>query len=399
MFSPHSLRSGLNYKMNNTVTTTTSLNNSITTVSSSSPVTTVTYTTMSSPVSSYNPRITLLHQEPSIKRFSGENLCEYSALNFLQACEDTMTGSSLETGSDKISFVWSQLVTGSLAAEMMSASAFSIQNLDGNYEQFRTNFLQAFGTTATNDFQWTYRYVDSLQTNLGNLGHMRAQARSAELATDAITALNNSSWIQNGSVSEKSLRDILEFQYYISFLTPSERRIASGLEFKPGDNLLNFSSQIRKKLKQLPQQTYVAPIIKPLENRDLSVSQKSRDPIECFYCHKLGHSISQCRRRKRSQQNSLSRGSSPTFSEKSHQSTSSSNSNTSYKHKNRYSPSRSYQNKSNIYKHSSNSQPTCIIHGIGHFSKNCRKLQQYLNNQTQKQNRNFQQVPPHQNPT
>ena len=426
MISPHILRSGNLFKMSVPTTT----------ISHATPSsTTITSSINSLPIMT-SPTIKLLHQDPTIKKFDGENLTEYSALNSIQSCEDQMTGSSIQTGADKISFVRSQLIPGSLAAEMMSASAFNIQSLNGDYAIFRANFLQAFGISHTSDFQWSFRYVDALNNHLGSLGHMRAQARSAELATEAMNALKQSSWINNGYLSENSLRDILEFQYYISFLTPQERRIASAIEFKPGDNLLQFSTQIRKKLKEI-QPSYVAPVVSTStyeqlsENTPVLDSTSQPNRLQCSYCHKNGHTISHCFKYRRSRNTLKSpRASSPTFSEHSQLSTSSTRSHPqhnlrynrppvqssnrsfnnyssnaqrnsqprSFYSSNKYSSHNS--NKNNSYNNrNNNNHNNCLIHGPGHSSEQCRKLQSYINSQSNKHNRNFQPVPFHLNPT
>ena len=111
---------------------------------------------------------------------------------------------------DKISFIRFQLISGSLAAEMMSSSSFNVTYINGKYSTFRENFLQTFGLT-TDSHQWAFNYVDSLTSHLVALGHMRAQPTAAEFAIEALTALKASSFIENGSIMETSLREILEF--------------------------------------------------------------------------------------------------------------------------------------------------------------------------------------------
>lgn len=62
----------------------------------------------------------------------------------MQQCEDSICNSNITSGVDKISFVRSQLQPGSIAADLMSASAFNPKTLNYDYNAFRANFLQAF---------------------------------------------------------------------------------------------------------------------------------------------------------------------------------------------------------------------------------------------------------------
>ncbi len=98
-----------------------------------------------SPSSSISsPRIKLLHQNTSIKIFSGED-ANYSALSFSEACGDSMGNSNITTDSDKTAFVRSNLTCDSLASQMMQASSFTRKLINYDYSVFRKNFLTAFG--------------------------------------------------------------------------------------------------------------------------------------------------------------------------------------------------------------------------------------------------------------
>ena len=310
------LRSGSFYfaMATTTTTTVTTATPTVVTATSTTPSVTPLISTTPGPVTSFPfnmslPTIKLLHQDPSIKKFSGED-DTYSALQFLQACEDQMVNTNISTGADKISFVRSQLTPNSLATDMMLAHAFDPKALNYDFSQFSKNFLEAFDSTPhRGSFQWIFQLTDALPTDLSSLGRMRGQSRAAKLATEALRSLQASSCINNDQISTEHLRSLLEFQYFIMYLTPQERRVASSLDYKPGDSLLHFASKINQKLKVLPPsfQTIASTMKEssasavPLDSASAS-STFARLSITnaCSFCNKPGHRWERCYKRLRS---------------------------------------------------------------------------------------------------
>ena len=295
--------------MTSTLTTTT-VTTTTTTTTPSTTVPSVSSTAFQNPV--LTPTFKLLHHDPSIQKFSGDDISLYSPLQFLQQCEDSIRNSNITSGVDKISFVRSQLQPGSIAADLMSASAFNPKLLNYDYSAFRSNFLQAFGTPQQPDsLQWVFDGADSLTTNFGSLNCLRALPRSAELASAAVESLKAASWITQGTLSEQRFHDIIEFLYYINFLNPSERRIASTLTYSQTDNLLDFSSKIASKLKEHPAQLPVVASTRatPLNSANqtsqsiASIPDQQRAVYSCTYCHKQGHTINRCFQRQRNERN------------------------------------------------------------------------------------------------
>ena len=225
-----------------------------------------------------------------------------------------MVNSSITTGADQISFVRSQLTPDSLASDMMFAHAFDVKALNYNYSQFRLNFLEAFDNTHTQgSYQWIYNMCDALTKDMGNLGRMRGQSRAAQLATEAVNSLRASSCIQNDHISVEHFRSLLEFQHFVMFLTPQERRVASSLDFKPGDSLLNFASKINRKLKVMPPSFQaVASVVTDSSATPIPVASTSASSTSarsgitnaCSFCNKVGHSVERCFRRRRHSGNS-----------------------------------------------------------------------------------------------
>lgn len=253
------------------------------------------------------PTLKLLHQAPTIPHFDGENLLQYSALQYITLCEDTMANSCITSDADKISFIRSYLTPGSLASDLMSATAFDPKALNYDYTQFRSNFLKAFGPPQVKDsFQWVHQGAEAFTTQFSQLSYLRAQSRSAQLASIAVDSLKASSWIQNGVVTEEHFRTIIEFMYYINFLNPQERRIASTLEYKQSDSLLDFATKIGTKLRDAPPSPYVASSSKPdalkqpasfLPHNQTQLRQSSSNI--CSYCNKIGHRVQRCFLRQR----------------------------------------------------------------------------------------------------
>merc|ERR1712035_262822 len=131
---------------------------------------------------------------------------------------------------------------------------------------------------------------------------MRGQARAATLATQAVTSLRASSCVHNDQISLEYLRSLLEFQYFVMFLTPQERRVASSLDYKPGDSVLSFASKINRKLKVMSPSLQIVASVS-------STSARSSITYACTYCNKAGHTWERCFRCLRS-----ARKSSPTTS-------------------------------------------------------------------------------------
>ena len=137
---------------------------------------------------------------------------------------------------------------------------------------------------------------------------MRGQSCTAKLATEAITSVRASSCIHNEQISVEHLRSLLEFQYFAMFLTPQERRVASSLDYNPGDSLLHFASKINQKLKVLPPSFQsVASVLKessapsvPVTTTSVSLTgTRSSITNACSYCFKPGHTWERCFKRRR----------------------------------------------------------------------------------------------------
>ena len=360
--------------MTSTLTTTT-----ITTTTTATPttanITPMSSTVFQSPV--LTPTFKLLHHDPSIQKFSGEDISVYSPLQFLQQCEDSIRNSNITSGVDMISFVRSQLQPGSIASDLMSASAFNPRLLNYDYNAFRSNFLQAFGTPAQPDsLQWVFDGSDSLTTNFGSLNCLRALPRSAELASAAVESLKASNWITNGTMSEQNFHDIIEFLYYINFLNPNERRIASTLTYSQSDNLLDFSSKIASKLKEHPAHTNVVAstcattlsTTNQTSQSNVSVPDQQRAVYTCTYCHKQGHTYARCYRRQRNETNAARSLSAQRISRHDARQASRSVPNRQ----------RSSSRPGRSVSHFSLERPpkTCLVHGPGsHSSEECHKIQ------------------------
>lgn len=162
-----------------------------------------------------------------------------------------------------------------------------------------------------------------MTNNFGVLNCLRALPRSAELASAAVDSLKASNWITNGTMSEQRFHDIIEFLYYINFLNPSERRIASTLTYTQTDNLLDFSSKIASKLKEHPAHVHVVAsttATSPLNSANQTsqpsapASDKQHAVYACTYCHKQVHTIKRFLRQHHERNSARSPLSSASFS-------------------------------------------------------------------------------------
>lgn len=275
--------------------------------SSTNTMTTTTSTNTMSTTTSVSPCIKLLHQDPGLRRFSGEDPM-YSASSFIQQAEDAMRNSNVTTNADKISFVRSQLTPNSLASDLMLASHFRPDLLNYDYDKFKLHFLNIFGACQRDDsLQFPFRLAESLTTQLGSVGHLRGQARASEIADDAITALKDK-WAVNGAVPLDKLRTVLEVLFYVQYLTPAERRMASSLTLKPVDSFYDFSTKLSKKLTESPKvpppsAASVAPVSArapvSLPTASQQQPQLKRSSRTCSYCSKDGHTSRFCFQKKR----------------------------------------------------------------------------------------------------
>ena len=220
-----------------------------------------------------------------------------------------------------------------------------------------------------------------MTNNFGVLNCLRALPRSAELASAAVDSLKASNWITNGTMSEQRFHDIIEFLYYINFLNPSERRIASTLTYTQTDNLLDFSSKIASKLKEHPAHVHVVAsttATSPLNSANQTsqpsapASDKQHAVYACTYCHKQGHTIKRSFLRQRHERNAVRSPSAQRLSRY--------ESLQDFRHVTRSVPSRP-RSSSRQGRPASRPIPerppkSCLIHGPGnHSSEECFKIQ------------------------
>ncbi|KAG0727656.1 hypothetical protein GWK47_034191 [Chionoecetes opilio] len=251
---------------------------------------------------SLTPTIKILHQEPLVKRFSGEDP-SYSALNCLGLCEDLMRNSSLVLDLHKIAFVRSQLVPDSLAARMMLASALQPGLLNNSYHEFRDNFLQAFGSGQhRGGLQWVFRMTDSLTNRLGTADHFDGQALAAQIVDDAVSSLRKADWFKDDAISCKDLRVMLEYAMFVVHLIPERRRVASSIDFTAKDRLLVFALTIEKRIAESclrvppapsPHNTPIAPVMFS------AAGPSAPPPLLGSFCSRTGQTSQPCFRRTR----------------------------------------------------------------------------------------------------
>lgn len=123
----------------------------------------------------------------------------------------------------------------------MRGSALNTSINELSYEKFRQDFLFTFGSSQeVKSLLWSFYLADSLTTKFGNLGALRGIVHVADIANETSTALQNTSWLEDGKLSIEMIRNILEFHHYILCLIPQMRRVSSTIDFKPGQQILYF---------------------------------------------------------------------------------------------------------------------------------------------------------------
>ena len=321
---------------------------------------------MTDPVNNVTPTIKILHQNPSFKLFSGDDP-SYPPLEFLKACEDAMANSNIKDDGDKISFVRSNLKSGSTAASMMKAAAFTSRKTGNQYAVFRKNFLELFGPTRIHDaLSWVFRFSESLTTDFGSHDYRTAQAVTSALSSEAMDALEKSAWFEDGHMSPDRLHSLFEIMFFIQFLSPAQRRIAASIPFSPVDEILHYGTKIAQKLSEEPLPspspkgpTAQAAPVQPDSSQSVPIapvqSSHAPRPIVCSYCSKSGHKVVRCFQRKRDEAN---QSRSNTTSSNTPQSTHTSSS------------------PSSTRPQSAPSRKWCAIHEYcGHTTETCRTIQ------------------------
>ncbi len=188
-----------------------------------------------------------------------------------------MTNSNVTADSDKISFVRSNLKSGSRASKLMSATAFDSRLIKHDYSIFWRNFVEAFGLVQHHDsLQWIFMLAESLTSGFGSFAFLSTQAATSTITREAMEAVKKASWVENGQLSEPRLHSLLEVMIYVQFLSPTERRAASLISFSPDDLLLHCDTKIAKKLRESPKPSLAtidtpAPVA-PIQNNPHCVS-------------------------------------------------------------------------------------------------------------------------------
>ena len=144
----------------------------------------------------------------SIREFDGENP-QYKACQFLGLCEDVMRGSSVTSDEDKIAFIRSRLAGEAL--HMMNTSVLCPYGLGMNYAKFKKNFLRVFEGDQSDLIMLTSRTIENLPEAISNQTVRQALIQAHRHATEVVTCLKNSDWIQRGKVSKELVKNYLEF--------------------------------------------------------------------------------------------------------------------------------------------------------------------------------------------
>ena len=164
-----------------------------------------------------NP-IKVLPTVAEVRAFSGTD-SEYSAGEYIAQCEDVMTNSYVTDSVDKISFLRSRLQPGSRAAQLMRASAFTEPLENKDYELFKTNFLEAFGSNLKHSLvKGVSNGMQTFLENAASLDYLEAQVEANKISADFIYYLRNNGWVNGDNISLKKHQKLRELIFYIGLL-------------------------------------------------------------------------------------------------------------------------------------------------------------------------------------
>ena len=277
--------------------------------------------------------IKVLHTPSVVREFSNEDP-DFPASEFIGLCEDVMQNSSITDPVDKIAFVRSNVKPGSPASRLMQANVMKQPLLRKDYDEFRMNFLDVFGDDTQNNLvKGVDASLDRCLAGVGSQSESNALYGSTKVSEDMRRYLKSGGWVQNDQMSLDQVVKTYEFFTYMMLLETKKRKASLGLTFSPTDQVHEFASKLRTKLKEKQGEarltssvaaSQVTSGVAALESSTPSyaaATSASQPTVTCTYCFKEGHTSYKCPKRKRDRRKvggSSEASASPSFSPKSH---------------------------------------------------------------------------------
>ena len=262
----------------------------------------------------------ILPTTAAIRPFNGVDP-DYSALEFLQICEDVMNNSSTTDDLDRISFVRSRLQPGSKAINQMQARAFTKPLEDKDYKQFRTHFLECFGDGAEHNLiQGVNSVVEQISAAVASQDWQEGQVGANRISSICIKTLKANGWMTGGNLSEENASKFLEFLFYMLSLKPKQRRLGLPLTYAPTEDLHTFSQKLKLKIKEKEGEASQSASVlaaaqatpttgtgtDPLPSY-AAVTTSGKPTLTCTHCRRDGHTIDRCFKRMKEQKQSQRR--------------------------------------------------------------------------------------------
>ena len=197
-----------------------------------------------------NPPLRILPNPARVAPYTATDP-NYPVRKFLDAAEDVMRTSYVERDLDKISFVRSQIATGSLAHSLLESCTLRAPAKAGNYQEFRRVLLETFEDyTRTSAVKGINSICGKLSDTSGAKNRLEALIPASLLSEDLIRVLSDGGWFENESITRQQLEKFMQLFFYINSLNPTERKSTLTLDFKPVDNLHDFTKKVKAKIEE-----------------------------------------------------------------------------------------------------------------------------------------------------
>ena len=256
--------------------------------------------------------IKLLPTSAAVRPFTGTD-SDYSAREFLTQCEDVMANSFVTDDGTRISFVRSRLQPGSKAGRAMQVSTFTEPPASVDYAEFRTTFLEEFGSAAKRSLvKGVNVAVDTIIGGVASMDDLEARIAANQISKDCDEYLNENGWCEGNYISRKNHRKFIELYTYLILLQGDKRQCSLSLDYAPTENLHKFVQKLRIKMEERGGDVRVASstvaaaqIADEALGNDSSVASvttgSKNKRFLCNYCHREGHTRNWCIARRKDQ--------------------------------------------------------------------------------------------------
>lgn len=252
----------------------------------------------------------LLPTEASVRRYSGEDE-GYTARTYLKTCEDIMRNAGTTAPAEKIAFVRSRVAPNSRAERLLHGAVFSEEIIQGSYDTFKENFLNAFGRGADATLlKQIVQMADDMTTNAATLGNWDWCIPMQSVVDTLLPILKKEKWTSDNDTNMPMTRVVKLIQLIVGmvYARPKVRKAALSLECKPDDVITTVFNEVQSKLME--KEGAAADVASIPSSEEPSTSYAAtvakKQTVTCDYCHKVGHPAKRCLKRRKDLGNNTS---------------------------------------------------------------------------------------------